>query len=269
MATQIIQGAKVYFDGLYISTDINALAIKMMADTPECTTLADTWKKRKPGLMDFDLSMEGYVDCADGGIDDKLYAQFGVVDVPVLAGITDGSAGSPCYFFTALEAGYTPGGKIGDMFAFSAEAKCAASAAVRGKIIHNAARTSSGNGAGVNVGAQPANTRIQAQLQVYSLTASGGSPSLAVTVQAASDNTFADAVTVATFTAAAATAAEHVVADNYDLPMWTNDANDMWNADTSTLMWATGLGASHTWYRAVYALTDITSTDFAVSIGFK
>jgi len=269
MANQVIQGERVYLDGYYISSDINAITLKMTADTPECTTLADTWKARKPGLCDVDVSMEGYVDVADGGIDGRLSDGLALADVPLMIGVTTGLVDTPAYFLETLEASYTPGGKVGDMMAFSMAANGDGAACVRGQIIHNSARTSTGNGTGYSVGQQPAGQDFHMQLQVYGFTASGGSPTLDVTVQAGVDATFATPFTIGSFTQVVAVGAEHKVialADMESLYGWTDDADDAWTDDADP---AWGIPQTHTYMRATYTLANLTTTSFAVSAGFK
>jgi hypothetical protein len=268
MSQQIIQGAAVYSNGLRLDTSVSALTLGATADTVECTTFADTWKKRKVAAFDFAIQVNGYADFDDANNDERLFGDLADTDVPVFVGPKAGAAGEPAYFMRALETKYQCLGRYGDMAPFDFSAVAGDTPLVRGKILTNAARTGNGNGTGYDLGAPPSTPRLHAQLQCYALTASGGSPVLTVSVQCGSDNTFADAQTIAEFQPLAAAGAEHFILPLHgdSAPMWTSDWALMWT-DDDLPMW--GLISGKTWMRAVWTLSQITTCTFAVSVGYQ
>jgi hypothetical protein len=110
--------------------------------------------------------------------------------------------GDLAYVVSALRSSYTVFDAVGEVAPWSSNAK-SSWPLVRGQFAHppGTARTSSGTGTGLNLGAVATGKRMYAALHVLSV--SGTTPSLTARVESSVDNTFASPTTRLTFTAAA------------------------------------------------------------------
>jgi len=182
MASQILSNAKLYAAGFNFSGDLNALALKYSADLKDATTLIDTTHTRRPGLADVGFQLDGYWNGGVGNVDDALFnSVLGVNDVPITIGPLTGAEGELAYSFKAQSASYAPGGKIGDMFAFSVSGSGDGPLA-RGTLLTNAARTVTGTGTIFNLGAISSLQKLIGALHFYTLAGSG---TLIVKIQSA------------------------------------------------------------------------------------
>ena len=240
MASLIISNAKLYFAGYDMSGDINALALKYMAELKESTTLIDTTRTRRPGLKDIGFQHEGFWNGGTGNIDDILFQNIGANNVPMTIAPLTGAEGELAYSFQAEEAAYSPGAKIGDMLAFSVSGADGAGPLVRGTLLVNGAKVASGNGTVFNVGAVSAAQKLYAALHVLAIT-SGGGPSLACKIQSAPTAGFAAPTDRLVFNAMTAAGAQ-------------------WGAPIAGPI-------TDAYWRVVFTLTNITSVTFLVNMG--
>lgn len=204
MATQVISNAKVWLGKYDVSGDVNAVAISYGADIQDATTIGDTSRVRRPGLKTFAMQLDGFVNPGAGLADEGFNSFVGASDTPVVIGPLTGADGELAFASTLELASYTPGGAVGEMYAFSASGEGSGDL-VRGTLMHNATRTATGTGASRQLGAVSATQKLYAGLVVTE--ASGTNPTLAVTVQSAALVGFGTPSTRITFsTANAATA---------------------------------------------------------------
>lgn len=239
MGALIVSQQKVWAGKYDISGDLSAVALKHSVESKDRTTLGNATRQRLAGLRSVGMQLEGFYNAGTGNIDDQMFTNIGVDGVPVSIGPTDGSFGETAYLFNAEFASYEPGAKIGDMFAFSVQAEAADSPLVRGVILHNAARSASGNGSGNQLGAVTSAQRLYANIHLLSVTGSG---SLIAKVQSDDNASFtsaADRITFATLTAlgSQSTSVAGAITDDY--------------------------------VRVNYTITGFTSVTFVVAVGIK
>lgn len=225
MSFDIIRDARVWFAGGEITGDLNAVALGRSKQLVEATTLGKTGIVRKAGLDSVAFQMEGYVGDADALIAGTL----GVTDIPVSIapgvanGIAPGAEGGLVYSFRAIEGEYTAGGRIGEMYRFSAGAQSSAGEPlVRGVILHNGTRTITATGTARGIAGVLATERVYAALHVTS--GSGGT--LTVSIQSDAAEAFGTPTTVLTFAPATGAgsqwlSAPGLIPDAWWRPSWT------------------------------------------------
>lgn len=202
MSELVHTDCKLWLDGYDLSGSMNAIAVNYSADVLECTTFGDDTHKNLGGLKNVDAAHEGYWDSAT--LDPLLFNNMGVSDKPMTISPTDGADGAPAYFFKSNQATYSTGGAVGEVLPFSVAGQLSDGDLVRGTILLNIASvSSSGNGAGIQIGAVSATQSVHASLHVL-----GAGTTLDVVVQSDADNTFATPTDQITFTQASAIGSE-------------------------------------------------------------
>jgi len=194
MAEQIVRDAKLWMGVSELSGDMTSIVLDHGADAVENTTLGDTTRTRLGGLKNIGLSMEGYFDIAP---DNAFFGALSVANAVVSVGKTDGSDGSGAFTFQSLAGAYGASGAIGEMLTFSASAEGRGDL-ISGTIMHNAARTATGDGTARQLGAVAAGQSLY--LAMHVIAASGTTPTLDVIVESDDNGSFTSGVTRATFT---------------------------------------------------------------------
>jgi hypothetical protein len=239
----VAMDADVYVGSADLSGYSNKVMISATADVLEYTNFGSGgWKQRVAGEWDMTASVEGFWQAGDlSQPDDLLQANLGANTLPLTVVPTLGSSvGDLAYLTKVLETRYDPSGQIGQLMAYAVDMQGNAPL-VRGKILQPmpSPRTTTGNGAGNQIGAVLATQRMYANLHVTAV--SGGTPNLAVTLQSSVDNTFASPTTRIAFTAATGL---------------TSQAASVLGAVTDT------------WWRVIWVITGSTpSFTFSVSAG--
>lgn len=195
---------KAYQGGADLTGQSNKIQAKATVDTKPSTTFASNgWTERKPTVRGAQVMHIGFWDAGNGGLpDDRAFADLGTSN-PYTACPTAGlTAADLCYLTKFVESEYEAFGAHGDLIPYSIKGK-ADVPLVRGQILHPGAtaRTATGSGTAVQIGAVPAGQRMYAALHVISISGTG-SPTLTVRLQSAPTNGFASPTTQATFTAA-------------------------------------------------------------------
>ena len=96
-----------------------------------------------------------------------LYTDIAVADVPMTVGAQTGADGEIAYFFKALLGEYKPGAAVGDMFGFQASGDdSGGDGLIRGTIMGVGAKTVTGTGSIVQLGAVSAAQKLYAALHV-------------------------------------------------------------------------------------------------------
>ena len=206
MGEHVLNDAALYFDGFDFTGKSNAVALEYGVELQDITTFADSSRRRLAGLKTVRVSHAGNWEGGDGNIDDALFARIGIADKPlsiVPAGATEGNR---AFSFLSALGEYTPAGAIGDVFAFQVTGEASGADLVAGTLMHNAARTATGNGTARQLGAVSATQKLYATLHV--LAASGSSPTLDVTVERDDAEGFLSALTPITFAQATAIGSE-------------------------------------------------------------
>jgi hypothetical protein len=199
VATQVLTNAKVWLDSYDLSGDLNAVAIEQGVDQQEATTFGNDTKITKPGLKNVKASLAGLINLGAGLSEEFLSSKIALADVPMSVGPTTGSEGEPGFSFLSGIASFTPvQGNVGDLMKFKLDAAATSARLVRGTIVHNPARTATGNGTVFNIGAVAAGQFLYAVLHVPAIS---GGPSVTVKVQSAPTVGFASPTDRITFTA--------------------------------------------------------------------
>lgn len=197
MSEAVYSNCKLYVAQYDLSGAMNALAIDMAAETPEATAMGATAKARLGGLRDVSLAHNGWFD---GDPEEILWTQMGLTNAVMTAAPTgaDGEAG---FFFRPAISAYSPGAKLGDVYAFSVKGE-GAGPLIRGTILlPRSTKTVTGTGTGRQLGAVSATQRLYAALHVFM--ASAGD-TLDVIIQSDNASNFLSPATAITFTQIAA-----------------------------------------------------------------
>lgn len=239
----VLTDVRQYLAGADLTGYSNKIMVGSEVEDLDKTTFASSGvHERVGGLFDTSVDIEGFWQAGDLSMpDDLFWANLGVATVPYTAVPTSGAVGSLAYLTRALQTSYKPGGEEGKLLGYTANIKGNQPAA-RGQILHpqGTARTTTGNGTGVQVGAVSAVQRMYANLHVMSISGTG-TPTITVKVQSSVDNTFASPTDRITFTA---------------VTTLTGQASSVLGAVTDT------------WWRAVWTITGTNpSFLFAVSAG--
>lgn len=210
MATQVLTDVRAYVGGLDATGQTNNLQMEATAVALDATTFGSGgWFARAGGLKDAKLTLSGFAESgAIPGltkVDDEFWADLiGGVSVPGIFVPTSGAVGSLAYLGKFLDVGYKRFAKVGDLDPFELTAN-GDGVITRGQVLHpqGTARTTTGNGTGVQLGAIAAGQSLRCVLNVLSVT--GTTPSLTVAIQSNVDNTFGAPTTRGTFTAVTTT----------------------------------------------------------------
>lgn len=202
MASEIISGRPVWVGGYEFSNKMNTVALDHGADDIDATTLADSTHVHKAGLKSSGFSMEGFFDEV---IDEQLFGNLSLEDVPVAIAAQQGNAGEVAYFFKTIQGEYQHGGSVGELHTFTAGGN-ARGDLVRGSIHINGAVSTSSATSGIQSGAVASGEKVRAALFVTA--ASGTSPTLDVVVESDDNGAFSTATSRITFAQATGVGAE-------------------------------------------------------------
>lgn len=201
------------------------------------------YKELLGGLAQAELSAEGQWEAGDPGlVDDASWSQLGGVG-PWSAGPVGDSVGSLAYLTHALRSSYSLGGQVGDVAPWKGMAK-SSWPLVRGQFAHppGLARTSTGTGTALNLGAVAAGQRMYAALHVLSV--SGTTPTITARVESDDAEPFASPTTRLTFDAATESGGQTLRTD--------------------------GTAVTDTWWRVAWTITGTTpSFMFVSSLGIR
>lgn len=215
----VLTKCKLWIDKWDLSGSFNAVALRERAAILDQSTFGDLTRTRLGGVHQVVFAHEG-LWAADGTdkIDDVLASKFSLADTIMSIGVEAGADGEVGYLFRGIAAEYTPlKGRYGEVLGLSVSGEGSdPDGLVRGTIMHNAARTASGNGTARQLGAVLATEKVFASLHVIAATGT----SLDVKVQSDDGSGFGTPTDVLTFTQATGKTAE-----------WKNAAgviNDDW-----------------------------------------
>ena len=198
----VLTDARIYVQGADLTGYSNKIEMSAKAADLDSTTFASNgWHERKGGLFDGMSEVEGLWAAGDNTApDDALFGNLGS-QIPLTAIPTSGIVGSLAYLTKALDCEYKPGGKIGDLFGFSASLPTSWPI-VRGAVLHpqGTARTATGSGTAVQLGAVDANHALYVCLHALGFT----DGSMTVTVQSDNAVGFPSSATQGTFSAVTA-----------------------------------------------------------------
>lgn len=232
MAEQVYTNCKFYAGGYDFSGKMNALGLDYSAEIQDKTTFGNTSRVKLAGLRDTAFSHQGFFNAsatAADDIDGAMFGNIGLDNVLMTICPTDGAENEKAFFMQTEAAGYSPGASIGDIFAFSVEGG-GSGELVRGTILVNAAKSSTGNGTARQVGAVSETQKMHAGLHVYA--ASGSTPTLDVEIESDDNSGMSSAITRGTFTQATG------ITSQWLTPVSGEITDDWWR-----VTWALGGGS--------------------------
>lgn len=154
MAAQIIRDGKLWLDKYNLSGDMNAIALATLNELKDATVLGDLARRRRAGLDGLAVTLAGFWNGGTGNVDDVLFGDIAVPDVPLTVGQPTGAEGDSAFFFKAILGEYKPGAAVGEMLGFQVTGDdSGGDGLIRGTILHNAARTVTGTGTIFQLGA--------------------------------------------------------------------------------------------------------------------
>ena len=218
----------------------NEVGMQVTLNEIESTTFGSAgWREYLAGLGDTKGTITGNWSPT---VDDVAFAGVGVAGTPITVVPGGNTVGNVAYTLKTLQSTYDQGAKVGDLAPFTM-GFAGVGVPVRGALLHptGVSRTSTGTGTAVNLGAATAGQSVYAALHV--LAASGTTPTLDITIEADTANTFPAPVTVGSFATVTATGSQWVA--------------------------LTAPSSSDIYYRVSYVLGGTTpSFQFAVAAGF-
>ncbi|MBW8701885.1 hypothetical protein MBT84_19955 [Streptomyces sp. MBT84] len=205
MSKTVLTNVRCFASGVDLTSNSNKIELSSEVEEKEATNYASQgWKEVLGGLASAEISGEGQWEAGDPSkVDDASWSQFGGVGPWSVSANNAANVGDLAYFTSALRADYKLGGEVGEVAPWTSTAK-SSWPLVRGQFAHppGTARTATGAGTGLNLGAVIAGKRMHAALHVLSV--AGTTPSITARVESSPDNTFASPTTRLTFTAATA-----------------------------------------------------------------
>ena len=199
MAFLVATDVKTWLDEFDFSGQMNAVALDYSAELKEATAMGDTAIRRLAALPFVSASMAGNWGSS---VDKELADRVSLVDKILSFAPEGNSEGNRGFTFRAAAGKYNFGAAIGEVFPFGFDAEgSAGDPLVAGMLMHDAARTATGNGIGQQLGAIAAATNsIYGALHVTAV--SGSSPTLDLTVESDDNSGFTSASVRMTYTQA-------------------------------------------------------------------
>jgi hypothetical protein len=205
MSKTVLTNVRCFAVGVDLTSQSNKIELSSEVEDKDATNYGSGgWKEVLGGLGSAELSGEGQWEAGDTTkVDDASWSQLGGVGPWSVSANNGAAVGDLAYFMGALRSDYALFDTVGEIAPWSGTAK-SSSPLVRGQFAHppGTARTATGTGTGLNLGAVVLGKRMHAALHV--LSASGTTPSITARVESSVDNTFAAPTTRLTFAAATA-----------------------------------------------------------------
>lgn len=229
MAKFVLLNTRLFAGGVDLTTRNNK--VELGADVEEKDSTAfqpegtQVWKEVLGGLRSANLNASGQWEAGDASkVDNETWSDLGGV-IPWSACPVGAAEGSLAWLTSALRSEYKLGAAVGDVAPWDAKA-AGKGALVRGTVAHppGTARTATGTGTAVNLGALSASQKLYASLHVVSV--AGTTPSITVSIESDDAQAFTTATTRHTFAAATAVGGQSArvagaVTDTWWRPAWT------------------------------------------------
>ncbi|MFF3346078.1 hypothetical protein [Streptomyces sp. NPDC002779] len=205
MPKTILTNVRTFAVGVDLTSHSNKVELSAEHEDKDATNYGSQgWKEILGGLGSAEIAAEGQWEAGDPTkVDDASWSQLGGVGPWSISANNTAAVGELAYFTSALRSDYKLGEAVGEVAPWTGTAK-SSWPLVRGQFAHppGTARTATGTGTGLNLGAVPAGKRLYAALHV--LSASGTTPSITARVESSVDNLFGAPTTRLTFNAATA-----------------------------------------------------------------
>lgn len=245
MGKSVLTNVRCFAVGVDLTGVSNKIELSSEVEVKKSTNYgSDGWDEVVGGLASAMISGEGQWEAGDPSmVDDASWSQLGGVGPWSVSANNSAAVGSLAYLTQAMRADYKLFGEVGEVAPWTGSAK-SSWPLVRGQFAHppGTARTATGTGTGLELGAVTADRRMYAALHVLSV--AGTTPSLTARVESSVDNTFASPTTRLTFTAATAIGGQALRTD--------------------------GTAITDTWWRIAWTISGTTpSFMFAASLGIQ
>jgi len=205
MAKTVLTNVRLFAVGADLTANSNKAEITTEVEDKDSTNFAsEGWTEVLGGLASTEISAEGQWEAGDPSkVDDASWSQLGGTG-PWSVGPVGAAVGDLAYLTNVLRADYKLFDAVGEVAPWTGTAK-SSWPLVRGQIAHppGTARTASGTGTSVNLGAVAAGKRLYAALHVLSV-AGTDTPTITARIQSDDDPGFASPTTQLTFSAATA-----------------------------------------------------------------
>ncbi len=244
MGKFVLLDARLFAPGADLSGASNKIELTSEIEDKDVTNYrSQGWKEVLGGLGSAEISGEGQWEAGDPSrVDDASWSTLGGVG-PYTVCPNDSVVGALAYLVSGLRTDYKVGDAVGEVAPWAGTVK-SSWPLVRGQIAHppGTARTATGTGTALNLGAVPAGKRLYAALHV--LSAAGTTPSITARIESDDSAGFGTPITRAAFTAATAPGGQIARTD--------------------------GLAITDTHYRVAWTISGTTpSFMFAVSLGIR
>ena len=245
MAKTVLTNVRTFAVGVDLTGNSNKIELSTEVDVKQSTNYGSNgWQEVVGGLAKAEISGEGQWEAGDPGkVDDASWAQLGGVGPWSISANNSAAVGSLAYFTQALRSEYKLFADVGEVAPWTGTAK-SSWPLVRGQFAHppGTARTATGTGTALQVGAVAANKRLYAALHVLSV--AGTTPSITARVESDDNSGFTTPTTRLTFSAA--------------------------NAVGGQILRTDGTAITDTWWRIAWTISGTTpSFLFAASLGIQ
>lgn len=223
MGKFVLTDVRLFTGGADLTGHSNKVEISAEVEDKDTTNYASQgWKEILGGLASAEISGEGQWEAGDPGkVDDHSWESLGGLG-PWSIGPAGAAVGGLSYFTNALRADYKLGDAVGEVAPWTGTAK-SSWPLVRGQFAHppGTARTATGTGTSLNLGALAAGKRLYASLHVLSV-AGTATPTITGRIESDDATGFSDPTTRLTFSAATAVGGQVLRTDG------TAIADDWW-----------------------------------------
>lgn len=245
MAKSILTNVRLFAVGADLTGNTNKVEVTTEVEDKDTTNYGSNgWKEVLGGLASAEVSAEGQWEAGDPSmVDDASWSQLGGTGPWSVSANNSAAVGDLAYLVNAMRADYTAFGSVGDVAPWTGMAKSTWPMA-RGQFAHppGTARTASGSGTALNLGAVTAGQRLYAALHVLSV--AGTTPSITVSVESDDAEAFTTPTTRLTFNAATAIGGQILRTD--------------------------GTAITDTWWRVAWTISGTTpSFLFAAALGIQ
>lgn len=206
MAVTVLTNARVWLSGVDLTGASNSVDLPLeMADQDTTTFGSNGWEESLSGLAKGELAVEGFWEAGDPTmVDDASWAQLGGI-WPATVSPDGATVGNVVWAAQLRTPMYKVGGKVGDVHPWATKGPTTGLVG-RGQLAHppGTARTASGTGTSLNLGAVPDGGTLAMAVHVLSV-----SGTLSITPRLETDTAtgFPSATTAATGTAVVAAGA--------------------------------------------------------------
>lgn len=201
MSKFVLLDARIFAGAADLSGNSSQVELSCEVEEKDTTAFGDTWKTSLGGLAATSIHGAGQWEAGDAGkVDDETWAKLNGRTVHPWTICPDGAAvGDLAWITNALRSNYKLMGAAGDVAPWDAQAS-GTTPLIRGTVMHEpgTARTTTGNGSGVQLGAVSSSQKLYAAWHLYSV--AGTSPQIGLVVKSSVDDTFAAPTTRITFT---------------------------------------------------------------------